>query len=222
MADVALLLLLAGAAAVLAAAAWRRAARTGGGYPALFRWLCVTLLRQRLRAGCVPITIAPGGRLKLLLIRSRKHPEWLTFPAGGVERGETLQQAAVRETFEEAGVSGQLGVRVAEVRERKAWTVMYSLYVHAEHTEYEERARGRCWLDLGVPGSPQAAEAVAEVRKTLSQKAVHQQVLEQVLAMAAELAKQTERNEQESRQCGAPLRSHAPRLRSRGAVRSKK
>ena len=159
---------------------------------------------QRLRAGCVPTRIDPGGRLKVLLIRSRKHPEWYIFPAGGVERGESLQQAAARETMEEAGVSGRLGKRIAEVRDAKARTVMFSMHVLSEHDDYEERWRERRWFDLGVPGSPRAAQAVAAVRAALSPKAVNQAVFEQVLAVATELAKESEQNEQASRNCGAP------------------
>ena len=51
------------------------------------------------------------GRLSVCLIRSRKHPELWTFPAGGVERGERHDEAALRETREEAGLIGRLGSR---------------------------------------------------------------------------------------------------------------
>ena len=208
----AVLALLAVAVVLLGALATRRS-RT-----AIFDAWCRLLLSlhltppgQRLRAGCVPARIDPSGRLKLLLIRSRKHPEWYVFPAGGVERGETLQQAAARETMEEAGVSGRLGKRVAEVRDATARTVMYSMHVLSEHDEYDERWRERRWFDLGVPGSPRAGQAIAAVREALSPKAVHQAVLKQVLAVATELAKESEQNEQASRNCGAP--ATAPRSR---------
>ena len=45
---------------------------------------------------------------------------------------------------------------------------------------------------------------VAAVRAALSPKAVNQAVFEQVLAVATELAKESEQNEQASRNCGAP------------------
>ena len=41
---------------------------------------------------------------RYLLIRERKHGQTWYLPAGGVEPGETLVQAAVRETREEAGI----------------------------------------------------------------------------------------------------------------------
>lgn len=41
---------------------------------------------------------------RFLLIRETNHGKKWYFPAGGVEPGETLVEAAVRETLEEAGV----------------------------------------------------------------------------------------------------------------------
>lgn len=41
---------------------------------------------------------------RYLLIRERKHGQTWYLPAGGVEPGESLVQAAVRETLEEAGL----------------------------------------------------------------------------------------------------------------------
>ena len=68
-----------------------------------------------------------------------------------MELGETLVEAAERETMEEAGLSGRLGMRVADVRDAKAHTVMFTMHVLAEHDDWDERGRGRQWFDLGVP-----------------------------------------------------------------------
>lgn len=43
----------------------------------------------------------------ILLITSR-HENQLTFPKGGIRNSETSRQAAIRETFEEAGCTGHL------------------------------------------------------------------------------------------------------------------
>jgi 8-oxo-dGTP pyrophosphatase MutT (NUDIX family) len=48
------------------------------------------------------LTIVRLGH-RFLLVHERKHQSWY-FPAGRVEPGETLADAAVRETLEEAGV----------------------------------------------------------------------------------------------------------------------
>lgn len=46
------------------------------------------------------------GFVRVLLVRSLKDPRLWVFPKGSIEAGETPQVAALRETFEEAGVSG--------------------------------------------------------------------------------------------------------------------
>jgi 8-oxo-dGTP pyrophosphatase MutT (NUDIX family) len=51
------------------------------------------------------------GFVRVLLIRSMKDPRLWVFPKGGIEAGETPQVAALRETFEEAGVSGLIVAR---------------------------------------------------------------------------------------------------------------
>jgi 8-oxo-dGTP pyrophosphatase MutT (NUDIX family) len=64
--------------------------------------------RIRLVAGCVPIL--RDGRV--ILVGSRKGNEWFGLPKGGWESDETLEEAAIRESFEEAGVLGILGPRL--------------------------------------------------------------------------------------------------------------
>ena len=49
-----------------------------------------------------------GGGLSILLVTSKKQPGFWIFPKGHVEPGETTAQAGVRETMEEAGVTGDL------------------------------------------------------------------------------------------------------------------
>jgi diphosphoinositol-polyphosphate diphosphatase len=56
-------------------------------------------------AGCVPIDPKTG---KVLLISSRKRKDCWVFPKGGWENDETITTAAMRETWEEAGVKGEI------------------------------------------------------------------------------------------------------------------
>jgi phosphatase NudJ len=48
------------------------------------------------------VVVRRGGRF--LLVHERKHSQLWYLPAGRVESGESLAAAAVRETFEEAGI----------------------------------------------------------------------------------------------------------------------
>jgi 8-oxo-dGTP pyrophosphatase MutT (NUDIX family) len=49
-----------------------------------------------------------GRDLSILLVTAKKDPALWIFPKGHVESGETSAEAGVRETQEEAGVSGDL------------------------------------------------------------------------------------------------------------------
>ena len=75
-------------ASALATASVRTGA--GGGKPGNGRSY------PRARAATVPVRCDPGGRLAVLLVRSRNHPESFIFPGGGIEPGESEQEAARR------------------------------------------------------------------------------------------------------------------------------
>ena len=148
-----------------------------------------------------------------MLVQSRKHPEYWTFPAGGVERGERAEAAAKRETVEEAGLVGSLGRCICRVGDLKSHTSMYALYVEAEMEKWDEDGeRQRRWFDLGVPSSAAAARCFAAVRANLSPKTSHQQVLNACERLRAELAREGEQCETS---WGPP-----PRQRSRRGTHS--
>lgn len=56
-------------------------------------------------AGCVPINKKTG---EILLITRRKKGEGWVLPKGGWENDESEKEAALRETYEEAGARGQI------------------------------------------------------------------------------------------------------------------
>ena len=49
-----------------------------------------------------------AGHVYLLLVRSKKDPRMWVFPKGHIDPGETPAVTALRETEEEAGVTGEL------------------------------------------------------------------------------------------------------------------
>jgi 8-oxo-dGTP pyrophosphatase MutT (NUDIX family) len=55
------------------------------------------------------IVVRPGKtEPRILLVTARRNPNNWIFPKGHVEQGERLQDAAVREAYEEAGVDGRI------------------------------------------------------------------------------------------------------------------
>lgn len=77
------------------------------------RWVTDPSTHQRIRlvTGCVPIL--KDGRI--LFVSSSRKAEWI-LPKGGWELDEAMEESAVRETYEEAGVVGTLGTRLTEVQ----------------------------------------------------------------------------------------------------------
>src|SRR5690625_7976351 len=56
----------------------------------------------------VPVLLGPAEPELLFTVRSsrlRRHPGQIAFPGGHVEPGETLQEAALRETHDEVGIT---------------------------------------------------------------------------------------------------------------------
>jgi len=91
----------------------------------------------------------PGpGDFSVLLVSSKKEPGHWIFPKGHVERGETAAEAALRETEEEAGVTGEL-LGPAGALEfdwgRRHYRVEYFLIRAASETSRTD-GRSKVWL----------------------------------------------------------------------------
>jgi len=62
-------------------------------------------MRKVPQAGAIALRQRKGG-LEAMIVRAKKDPSKWIFPKGHIERGETAEDAAVRELQEEAGVDG--------------------------------------------------------------------------------------------------------------------
>jgi phosphatase NudJ len=84
--------------------------------------------RQRIPSSFfVFVVVEHQGRV--LLVRERKHGQRWYAPAGGLEPGETIWEAAVRETMEEAGV---LVAPTAVVRIEQEWHPTFAACAEGE------------------------------------------------------------------------------------------
>jgi 8-oxo-dGTP pyrophosphatase MutT (NUDIX family) len=105
------------------------------------------------QAGAIPYRFGPGGTLQVLLIRRRHKRRW-GIPKGIVEPHQTVREAALQETIEEAGIAGELSDQPIGEFEYTKWgwlcrVAVFLLNVTREHEHYEEQAfRERRWFDL--------------------------------------------------------------------------
>jgi len=102
------------------------------------------------QAGAVPFRVR-DGRVELCLITSRHTGQW-GFPKGDVDPGESSDATARRETWEEAGVRGDLldevcGYTYARGAGPRHVVRMYLLRVLEVVDDWGERAqRQRAWV----------------------------------------------------------------------------
>ncbi len=104
------------------------------------------------QAGTVPFRLR-DGHLELCLVTSRRTGQW-GFPKGVVDPGETDRTTARRETWEEAGLRGELISPLCSYTDVRApgrarIVRMYLMRVDEVADEWEERGqRQRVWMDL--------------------------------------------------------------------------
>src|SRR5215204_2107248 len=92
----------------------------------------------------------------VLLVRRRQPPlagEW-SLPGGAVELGETLEQAVIREVFEETGLHVRVGP-VVEVLDRIEHDAAGRVRYHYALVDY------LCWPDAGTLAAGSDVEEVA-------------------------------------------------------------
>jgi diphosphoinositol-polyphosphate diphosphatase len=126
----------------------------------------------RRRAGCICLAgLSLGTDLcgKVLLASSSSKKNGWVLPAGGIDPGETPDQAAIRELHEEAGaVSDLQSLRflcwVEDSRKKTRTAVYLATATALEDTYAEASLRSRTWVSVD--------EAVALLAKSPSQSLV--------------------------------------------------
>ncbi|HNK62468.1 MAG TPA: NUDIX domain-containing protein [Anaerolineales bacterium] len=83
-------------------------------------------MSMRNRAG---IILIEGGQLALIE-RHKQGRHYFAFPGGGVDEGETDEQAAIREAEEELGIRVEVLLRAAEVHRLNRRDQIYFLVRH--------------------------------------------------------------------------------------------
>ena len=120
------------------------------------RWMVdgTTHETVRLVTGCVPI-LKTG---QVLFVSSSRQSEWI-LPKGGWEQDEALEESAIRECFEEAGVLGTLGPPLHDVQyeTRKA---------KKRRLEQEELRTKKSHDDLDLGSGESAVVVVPSVAST--------------------------------------------------------
>jgi 8-oxo-dGTP pyrophosphatase MutT (NUDIX family) len=87
-----------------------------------------------------------GASLRVLLVTAKRQPNQWVFPKGHIEPGETVEQTAIREVEEEAGVVATVGEPIGTLEFRNARGVVraqfFVMAFVSEDTPREGRRRG--------------------------------------------------------------------------------
>lgn len=110
-----------------------------------------------LQTGALPWRLSQGGKPEVLLVTGRRSGRWM-IPKGWPMAGKSLADAAAREAFEEAGISGTVDPRpLGSFRHAKSGffgmtnveILVHSLSVEKELVDWPERSeRDRQWFSL--------------------------------------------------------------------------
>lgn len=133
------------------------------------------LRRPPQQAAAIPVCRTPDGELQVCLIRRRQSGSW-GIPKGFVDPGDSPGEAALREAYEEAGISGRLvGEAVGTYTYTKAGS-RYTVAVFVMEVSEEERTwpeawlRVRAWHDLDEALSLLARHPVTSLVDSLRQR----------------------------------------------------
>jgi 8-oxo-dGTP pyrophosphatase MutT (NUDIX family) len=108
------------------------------------------------QAGAIPYSVI-DGEVQVLLVTSRGSGRWL-IPKGNIDPGLTPAEAAIKETYEEAGIRGRIATdtplgfftsfKTLKTGEERPVTVeVYALLVDRQLKRWPEaKEREACWM----------------------------------------------------------------------------
>merc|ERR1712076_102763 len=100
----------------------------------------------RLRAACICFKHDTRSD-EILLVESRKVCSTWSFPGGGWEEGETLEQTAERELFEEAGCKATFKPSIGAFKRGNRVTFLFEGHVTQNSDDWPEQSkRNRQWF----------------------------------------------------------------------------
>jgi len=140
--------------------------------------------KKTISCGALPWRIHES-RVQILLIKQFQHRDRWGIPKGHVDKGETLEECAIREVREEAGVDVKLGVRLQDVfikNDAEDKTVVSWLAVpvgshEPNHNDPDSEVADARWFDVDalpeimVYQRPLLASAVNSIFKMVEEDA---------------------------------------------------
>lgn len=111
-------------------------------------------MSRREQAGVIPFR-RKKGTIEICLIRNKGRKKW-KIPKGFVDPGETVEQAALKEAWEEAGLTGRLVGDAIGSYEYDKWRLKLTVSVYLmEVTDQEDKweeshLRERDWLPIDL------------------------------------------------------------------------
>lgn len=107
------------------------------------------------KAGAIPFRIT-DGLVQICLVSSKKRKHKFVLPKGTVRALEASHEAAMRETFEEAGLKGQISKKGIKIKAKSAdpdQTIntikFFPMLIDEIYNKWpEQNLRERLWVDL--------------------------------------------------------------------------
>lgn len=107
------------------------------------------------KAGTIPFQVI-NGTFWICLISSKKRKGKFVLPKGSVRSSERSREAAIRETFEEAGLKGKISKKSVKIKAKSAGDDLslntnkfFPLKITDINDHWpEQKMRERLWVDL--------------------------------------------------------------------------